>query len=152
MIRKIIIVYVAIAFGVVPCIYSLILYVIEALIPKETKSWSGHLSDHFGAFFDFAWGNILAYYSALFLGLVLAPYAWLSYTSLRNRGRRLKGYTRFGLFFLLQGLTMNLINIFALLFNDGHTGIKWVLFLLVTSAICTAIPDKWLYDKLNHEQ
>jgi hypothetical protein len=148
MIRKMIVVYAGIAFGIVPCLYSLILYVIEALIPKETKSWSGHLSDHFGAFFDFSWGNILSYYSVLFLGLVLAPYASLSYASFRNRGRRMKGYARFGLFFFLQGLTMNLVNIFTLLFNDGHAIVKWVLFLLVTSAICTVIPDKWLYDKI----
>ena len=137
-----------VAFGIVPCIYSMILYLIEAMVPKETKSWSGHLSDHFGAFFDFAWGNILAYYSVLFLVLVLAPFALLSYASFRNRGRRLEGYIRFGWFFFLQLLTMNLVNIFALLFNDGYARVKWVVFLLVTSAICTAIPDKWLYEKI----
>jgi len=149
---KRILTYILIPFVVLPPVYAWIVYLLNGVMPAQkdpVNPFKTPMAN--GDFIRYVWSNLFAYYAIIFLLVVLAVYAFISYFFLRATGKRLPLFARWPLLLVLQLFSMALTNLFTLFFANGHTTLKWILFALIASALCAAIPPSWLHGGLQQK-
>ena len=138
--------YILIPFVVLPPVSAWMVYLLNWAMPAQKDPANPFKTPMAtGDFIRFVMSNLFAYYAIIFLFVVLGVYAFVSFFFLQFTRKRLPWYARWPLLLVLLLFSMDLTNLFTLYFAHGHTTSKWILFALVASTLCMAIPSSWLH-------
>lgn len=131
-----------IVFCLSPFLCAILLSAIDKILPEPFNIVDSLHPLGVWEYAYFIWPNLLMLYSIKFLLVVWIPYLLIQIAG--KKSRLLRHFIfRFASIVILHGILILINDMYGDYFRSGNTLLKWICFLVIISAILSALPVRW---------